>query len=758
MPRSPLVVFGAMVGLSLLSVACVLFLALRQPWLGLSFIPASEGEGLIVAAVHPLGPGATVPERTRITAIGSEEATSDRVALRAIDRMEEPDGLASVREMDAFFRHQGQIATHLRSKTVLLWAEGQSEPLRLSPAPWRPLSDIPPIFWLQILTGVVGLWVGAWVFALRQGETAPALLAGTGTGLALSAHAAALYSTRELALPETLFAWASATNSMGALVFGACMVSLFLIHPTRIVPYWVMRGALWLMLAWAALAFLRVPLSSAALIHLPVLVEMTLIILAGLAQWIASRGKPQERAALRWFGLSVIIGAGSFVFLIVAPQIMGVAPTIAQGHAFAMFMLVYVGVALGVARYRLFQLEDWAFKLMFYSGGVVVLLGIDIALISIVALDRLPAFSIALLAVAFCYLPAREQIARLLMGGPRLSQDQLFDLITDVGLAATAPEQRRRLHLLMQSVFNPIEISDCASDVPQGQIGHGGETMDLPGLGLVPPLRLRWAHRGRRLFSPGDLRQALTLLNMVQQILDRRRAYEAGVEEERRRINRDIHDNIGIQLLGALHSSVLPRKDVLIRQALTDLREIISNSEGDAPALPVLVADLRSEITEHLVAAEIAVTWDLPDLPDFPLAPSAVIALRAILREAAGNIIRHSGARHAVIRLSVRGDSVGALPPQVHISVTDDGTGAMPKAGDAGGPREGHGLGNLRQRAEMQGGHLHFGPGPGGAGSQLVAEFPLQRALRRHHSLATTATAREGQATLLPLLHRESEI
>ena len=47
-----------------------------------------------------------------------------------------------------------------------------------------------------------------------------------------------------------------------------------------------------------------------------------------------------------------MLGAGGFVFASVLPVIMGSAPTMEQGYLFAVFLVIYVGLALGLRRYR----------------------------------------------------------------------------------------------------------------------------------------------------------------------------------------------------------------------------------------------------------------------------------------------------------------------------------------------------------------------------------------------------------------------
>jgi hypothetical protein len=52
---------------------------------------------------------------------------------------------------------------------------------------------------------------------------------------------------------------------------------------------------------------------------------------------------------------------------------------------------------------------------------------------------------------------------------------------------------------------------------------------------------------------------------MLSQAIASRFAHEQGAAEERQRITSVMHDNIGVQLLGALHSRDPVRKDELIR-------------------------------------------------------------------------------------------------------------------------------------------------------------------------------------------------
>lgn len=716
--RSPLFPFVTLALVSSLGAALILTLALRQPWLGLDLAAPAEGAGVIVVAADARGPAAELTPGTRLLSIAPAGGAGEGVALRGLDLIEEPDALPTIAEMRLFFAHQGALHAVLASGPVRI--ETGTGSVEITPAPRRPLQDLPETFWIQIVAGLTGCWLGGWVLSLRRHEAAPTLFALAGVGLAISAYAAALYSTREIALPEGLFYWASAFNTLGALTFGVGMVSLFLVYPVRIVPRWVVVLVFAACSLWAGLAFLRLTVTTNWMIHIPITVMMTLIVLAATAQVFATRRLPAERAALRWFGLSVLLGAGSFVVLIALPQALGFTPSVKQGHAFAGFLLIYVGLAIGVARYGLFRLEDWAFRILFYVGGAALLILLDVALAALVALDRLPAFSIALLLVILVYLPARDWFAQMIGGRRRLSTEELFDLVSRVALAEPGTDQRRQFDALLTALFQPAEIGPAPAPVPRPMIRNEGEAMDLPAFDRLPAIRMRWSRQGRRLFSPRDARRAAAVMQMVAQLLERRRAYEIGAAEERRRINRDIHDNIGIQLLGALHSTRPERKDILVRQALTDLREIISNTEGDVRSLADLLADLRAELTEHLEAAGMALKWQSDDRSERGIDPKAAATLKAVLREGVNNAIRHAGAS----RISIRIFPDAERPDLLVLQISDDGHGPRREPAEAG-MRAGQGLANLKRRTESLGGSLCFGAEPGGTGAMLTARVSL---------------------------------
>lgn len=707
---APNVLLSAAVGLSLVLAAVMLGLAMGQRWLGLGLIPGADGEFAWIQTVDPDAPGAAIaPSSVLIAITGADGA---RVAIAAGDLVEEPDTLPTYAAMRAFFARQDAIAAVLAARPVVIETDNLSvlQQTEVWPAAQRPATRLPTPFWMQIGVGLAGFWIGAWIWALRRGAWATRFLAVAGAGLMISAFPAAVYSTRELALPGGLFRLLSAGNLLGALVFGAAIIGLFLIYPRRLVADRWLALPFVVLGAWFSLDVAQVWGGPGTGRHLPVLLAMlTIVALIGV-QFRATRGQPRDRAALTWLGLAVIVGAGAFVVTVIAPVVLGIGPLLSQGQAFLFFLLFYVGVALGVARYQLFQLDEWAFRILFYVIGVVALLVIDAVLILTVVDERAPAFALSLVIVAVTWLPLRETLARIMLRRREPARQNLFRQVLDAALAPPGRDQDARWRALLQEIFRPLAILP-ASSVPEAALIDDGTALAVPGPGGLPAYRLEYAAGGRKLFSPRDRDLAAELSAMLANAQESRAAYEKGVAEERTRIARDIHDNIGVQLMGALHSAEPARKDMMIRETLTDLRDIINNASRPDLSFDEMLADLRAQIADHLYAADVAMGWTVEQDAPAVLPLAAAHTLRSVIREAVQNALRHASPGLIDIAVRLEGTTLA-------LTVRDDGRGF-----DRATVRPGNGLTNMQARVTSLGGRFEVESGAGG--TRIAATFPV---------------------------------
>jgi signal transduction histidine kinase len=160
-----------------------------------------------------------------------------------------------------------------------------------------------------------------------------------------------------------------------------------------------------------------------------------------------------------------------------------------------------------------------------------------------------------------------------------------------------------------------------------------------------------------------------------------------------------------------------------LRHLITELRPAALDDLGLAAALQALAR--RAQAIDGLdVTTEIdlgaAAVHENGDGERGRLDPELESTVYRIVQEALTNVSRHAKATSAVIRVQERDGMLRA-------SVIDDGQG-LPNA-DRLGPRGdglegGFGMGGMRERAELIGGELEFGPAPG-KGTMVRLSVPL---------------------------------
>jgi two-component system sensor histidine kinase DesK len=211
---------------------------------------------------------------------------------------------------------------------------------------------------------------------------------------------------------------------------------------------------------------------------------------------------------------------------------------------------------------------------------------------------------------------------------------------------------------------------------------------------------------------------------------------QLAASEERLRLARDLHDLTGqslsmITLKSELAAKLLRRlpdggdRDralaeaqevaAVSRQTLHDIREAISGYRRPTLAVEIITARSALEsagITTH-DDAELTLLSGTFD-------PDVEAALAWCLREAATNVIRHSGARNCHVSLTCRAG-------RRCLEVRDDGPGPVAGAGaeagvGVGAVHSGTGLRGMSERLSALGGHLEMRPS--GRGFHLLASVP----------------------------------
>jgi len=210
-------------------------------------------------------------------------------------------------------------------------------------------------------------------------------------------------------------------------------------------------------------------------------------------------------------------------------------------------------------------------------------------------------------------------------------------------------------------------------------------------------------------------------------------------ESTLRYISRELHDEFG-QILTAV-GSMLRRAGTHAPEGSSlraDLQEVLQTVQATLDSVrslsqalhPVMLdeAGIESTLDWYIPTVErqtgIAISYEKQGKP-FPVDGGAGVHIYRILQEALNNVVRHSGARQAWVRLRF-------LPDALELEVEDHGVGLTDR------PRQGIGLVAMRERSELMGGRVVFSHPPVG-GTLVHLAIPREKAEsygKEDHSLA----------------------
>ncbi len=224
--------------------------------------------------------------------------------------------------------------------------------------------------------------------------------------------------------------------------------------------------------------------------------------------------------------------------------------------------------------------------------------------------------------------------------------------------------------------------------------------------------------------------RTLALATALKQVRELAARSETVREEERTRIAREVHDELG-SLLVALKMDVnwmdkrLSEQEQRSAEAAHDMRDRMRCKcqnmsrliETAVDNVGRIITDLRPSILDHqglwaalewqaqefVQSAEMALDWrmDVAEAPE-PPEPLAMAVFR-IFQEMLSNVGRHAHADHLSVHIVVQGTAL-------RLCVQDNGVGAPPQAFEAANA---YGVMGMRERARHFGGDIQIDSAPG---------------------------------------------
>ncbi len=215
----------------------------------------------------------------------------------------------------------------------------------------------------------------------------------------------------------------------------------------------------------------------------------------------------------------------------------------------------------------------------------------------------------------------------------------------------------------------------------------------------------------------------------TRQLTELTRHLQTAREDERARLARDLHDELGALLTAAKLDAARLRARLQAAappapEALACLASLVASLDGVITLKRRITEDLRPSSLDHLglavtlqtlareFGARSGLQVHLALAEEVRLTPAAELAAYRIVQEALSNIGQHAQATQLWLTLATQG-------ARVVLGVRDDGHGFEPAAV----PARRHGLVGMRFRAEAEGGRLTMQSAPG-QGTRLTLSLP----------------------------------
>lgn len=473
-------------------------------------------------------------------------------------------------------------------------------------------------------------------------------------------------------------------------------------------------------------------------------VRYVLSVLAGLVVLVVRyrRGGETLRRQLLWLVAAVLL-----LVCFTTPWAL-----VAGTPVLALFAipLVPVSMTIAILRHQLLDIRLVVSRTVLYALLTACVVGAYVGLVAL--LDQVmgrkvgagsSVLATALIAVGFNPVRVRAQrvVDRLIYG----DRADPVRAISRVGARLVDADSGRGLPGVVDAVREALRLPFAALRSQDAEISSSGVSPELlyalpliydgARIGeLVVGLR-----PGERAIAPPDravlelltapLAVAVHAVSLSKQLQSSREALVLAREEERRRLRRDLHDELGPVLTGVTFkadavANLIGADPDAARRLVGELR---AETAGAIVEIRRLVYDLRPPALDDLgLAGAIrqraeqlgrggpAISVDAADLPSLPAAVEA--AAYRIAVEALANAVRHAAATR--VKVLIRADD------RLHVQVLDDGRG----------PERpwpvGVGMSSMRERAAELGGTCEAGPDctrdPGSqGGGRVVAVLPL---------------------------------
>lgn len=611
------------------------------------------------------------------------------IELEPDDLLEEPDLLPSYELYNRFMQRQGALYDLLRGSQLSIKLEDIGWiSLKMRAPVW---TELPLLFWVQMLVANISLVVGSALWLFRRHDRAAFHYFLSGVFLALVIFPAAIYSSRELALPADHFRILSVIDHLGLYLMMAAIISLLWCYPRPVNKLPVPIAIYGLMLlSWFADTWQMFPGLDFSTRIIPV-VNLLIGIIILVSHWRKSVGDYFYQQSVKWFLLVIVAGCGLFILIVFVPPLFGVSPLISQGLAFLAFLSIYLSLAFGVIRFQLFDLDRWWFEAWVWVAVALFVLTVDVIFLVILSLPKSSLLWMIIVSFGWVYFPMRQWLIKHFFSSHQKTIGDYLPLVVRY-ISQTGPSESLAeacQHCLLE-IYNPLSFKVVSTEGLDFTLVDKGVGVHL----LLPDktrgLVMMYPDQGRQLFKSVDIKNIIALVDLFEQAMSARKGKESVIRQERERIKQDVHDTLGGSLLSIMRQKNEPISAAKATIAWREMRDILSALEGKSSLLSQVLDQWHADARQQLAEGTVTLDWQVEDSVRhrvFSLEGQQRINLGQIFRESLTNAIRHTSANKVYIHFDMDDN-------ELKLTVSNNGVLQPPDQWQSG-----RGLHHIRQRA-----------------------------------------------------------
>ncbi len=564
----------------------------------------------------------------------------------------------------------------------------------------RGYAGLGAMFWLLSAFAMVLFLVG-WIVPLVQPQWRNLLYALMALSQSGQLLLAAIGSVPALALPSALVLHEHSLLTLLDLVTGTAIL-----HATALHPYRNRWRTVPVLLGWGAtLAFAVYAVAGGAPYRWwtsqSVLIADGVLCIVFLAWQVGPQPHPFAIAMRRFASVTVAALVLLTLAVVLVPRMPpDVQPLAAVGPViWSVFLASVVLMVPFISRSQNVMRE---FAML--AGVSTVATSVDLLFVAVFSFSQFASLTLSLFVALGAYAAIRQWLVNQMMGARALTTERMFEHLYRIAREVEAKPERAadRMTDLLRHVFEPLEATRTGGHSRQSRVVGNGAVLLVPtpnltqGPMLDGQIALKFAERGKRLFTPEDARLADRIVEQLMRALAHDRAVERGRSEERQRIAQDLHDDIGARLLTLMYKAQSKEMEDYVRHTLQDLKTLTRGLAASTHSLALAAAEWKTDVTQRLEAIGCELEWTATFDQDLTLSMVQWSSLTRIVRELISNAIAHSKARKVQMELRL---SEGLFT----VTMSDDGVGRDPAKWS-----HGLGLGGIRKRVKLMGGSVSW--------------------------------------------------